>query len=770
MLEIMREATRHGFAVIPLPRGSKKPTLPEWEKLRLTEDQLPGAFAGDCNGAILNGEPSGNRVDIDLDSSEAIALADVFLPPTPCTFGHAAKPRSHRIYAVPPGETAPKTDKWSDPVKHKNDRDADAEIESHMLVELRSTGSQTVWPGSLHKSGEVVAFDDGCYHEPAVVPGQALSEAANRLAAASLLARYWPGSGYRHDTALALAGLLARRGWSEDEIAQFVEAVAQVGGDEEAEDRAQAARDTVRNHLAGRPTTGRPRLREYIDPKVVDTVYRRLKLSDRTDAVGPDGYPLDDLGNSQRFVALFGDRIRCMGKPEQERWYVWDDRRWKEDTTGTIQELAKQTVYELRKQLGEYTNHENWGKASKWAAKSADGPRIREMVRLAKSDPAIRLELESFDRNPRLLNLLNGTLELDVERGEVLLREHRQEDLISKLAPVSYVPGARNALFDWNLDQFIPDREVREYIQEGFGYTLHGLPKRHAFLLQGTSHSGKSQLLKLMRNMLGEYAGALRHTSIVRDQHPNPGGHRADLIQVLGTRLVVISEVPENGAMDPALFKQISSGGDPTQLRGMYEEARSVTFTFALWIAANPLFAPPASDDAAYTRIVRIPFMQSLPEAERDEVRADQTCSPAITGEAALAWAVEGFKRLYGAKRGHLTMPESLREATEEMREATDRFKEGVDELFEFTGNLEDCIRQSHVWGAMKEAHRLAHGYTLQNNDREAFESTLERRGARRYKSQAIDGNNPVWRGMRRRPLTVLYAAPESGRNGKEAV
>ena len=80
-------------------------------------------------------------MDIDIDDMEALALADVFLPETGMEFGRKSKPRSHRIYRC---QNAGKT-------KRLQGRNG-------VIVELRGNGGQTMFPPSVHPSGEHVEF------------------------------------------------------------------------------------------------------------------------------------------------------------------------------------------------------------------------------------------------------------------------------------------------------------------------------------------------------------------------------------------------------------------------------------------------------------------------------------------------------------------------------------------------------------------------------------------------------------------------------------
>ncbi|HRQ74201.1 MAG TPA: DUF3987 domain-containing protein [Phycisphaerales bacterium] len=154
-----------GYAPIPVPAGTKVPVLKGWTDLRLADADLPQHFNGTGNIGVLLGEPSGWLVDVDLDCEEAVALAPQFLPPTGATTGRPGKPASHWWYV----SEGAKTRKHQDPASKK------------MIVELRSTGAQTVVGPSVHPSGEPYDPLEG---DPAVVDAETLGAAVAALAEA----------------------------------------------------------------------------------------------------------------------------------------------------------------------------------------------------------------------------------------------------------------------------------------------------------------------------------------------------------------------------------------------------------------------------------------------------------------------------------------------------------------------------------------------------------------------------------------------------------
>jgi Bifunctional DNA primase/polymerase, N-terminal len=225
------------WAVVPLPSGRKFAPPDGWPELRLTEAELPQHFNGRENIAGICGRPSGGRSDVDLDSPEARLVAPRLLPPTSLVHGRASASFSHYWYIEAP--EAPYA-KFVDPLLNE---DHDRKV----LVEHRTStpgAHYSVLPPSWHPSGEQYRWERSGV--PTTIEGEAVLSAVRKVAAASLLVRYWPDEGTRQDTGLALAGGLLRAGWAEGDVRDFIAAVADAAGDEETAKRAQAAEYTRR--------------------------------------------------------------------------------------------------------------------------------------------------------------------------------------------------------------------------------------------------------------------------------------------------------------------------------------------------------------------------------------------------------------------------------------------------------------------------------------------------------------------------------------------
>ncbi len=154
---------QHGWYCVPLRPRSKSPVRNDWPNIRIESDDIKTHFSAKDNVGLILGEPSGWLVDVDLDCDEALELADQYLPPTVAITGRTSAPRSHRWY-VAIGAT---TEKHTDP------------SDGSMIVELRSTGTQTVVGPSVHPDGETYETLDG---EPAAVPSLMLVACVKALA------------------------------------------------------------------------------------------------------------------------------------------------------------------------------------------------------------------------------------------------------------------------------------------------------------------------------------------------------------------------------------------------------------------------------------------------------------------------------------------------------------------------------------------------------------------------------------------------------------
>ncbi len=195
---------RRGFAVRPIKPGEKVPHGGKWSTASAAADDFqPGDSVCILTGWPSDGgKPGHSLICVDLDSAEAVGLADQYLPPTPLMDGRPGKPNSHRYFLVPAGSipaeyTGPGRD--SDSFKaatergvhpgprkvafrHRTETPASGKGNA-TVVEMLGSGQQVNCPPSVHPSGERRDWTDPDA-EPADIDFMELHAAVTMLAEA----------------------------------------------------------------------------------------------------------------------------------------------------------------------------------------------------------------------------------------------------------------------------------------------------------------------------------------------------------------------------------------------------------------------------------------------------------------------------------------------------------------------------------------------------------------------------------------------------------
>jgi putative DNA primase/helicase len=399
------------------------------------------------------------------------------------------------------------------------------------------------------------------------------------------------------------------------------------------------------------------------------------------------GFKLTDLGNAERLVACFRDRIRYC--PPRKRWLTWDGKRWAWDETGEIVRLAKQTVRAIYAEAARAGEDE--AKAiAKHAAKSEDGNRIAQMIKLASTEAGIAVMPADLDANPWLFNCGNGTI--DLKSGE--LRRHDRRDLITKITPIEYRPEATSCLWDEYLKVATGcDTELAAYLQRAVGYAMQGTTAEKMFwFIYGPPNGTKSTFIGTIECAFGEYATAASfETWLVQS---STGGNRGDLVRLLGARLVSSVEVRKGAKFDESILKAIT-GGDAITAAAKYESDITFFATFALWLAGNDCPIIRDDDEGAWSRVRRIPFTNPLPK-EKQDPKMRENLRGAVVQMAVLNWAVKGC--LEWQKRGIGTCA-AVERSSAEYRAEMDRVASFFAERCVF-GTYEKVAR-----GVLREAY-----------------------------------------------------------------
>lgn len=393
-----------------------------------------------------------------------------------------------------------------------------------------------------------------------------------------------------------------------------------------------------------------------------------------------------DVGNAQRLVRRFGDRLLCtpgLG------FLVYDGTRWRRDDHLRRMSYGEQTAVHIASEARHLDRETDRAGRARFSKASQSKSALDRMFDVARS--RLMKEDSTLDVDPYLLNVANGTV--DLRTG--VLQSHAAVDFLTRLAAVDYDPMAKCPVFLAFLGRALrEDAELIAFLQKAIGYTLTGQTNEQVFFfLYGPGSTGKSTLINLIRYLLGDYGAHTPSETLLSKQYDS--GIPADLARLQGVRMVTAIEVNWNRQIDEAKLKGMT-GGDPITARYMRQNFFTYVPEFKLWMAANDLPGVRGTAEAFWRRARVVPFTVETPKE-----KVDDTLPAKLRAElpGILAWAVQGC---LAWQREGLIAPEAVQQATEGwVRKADHLVKFTADEFIRDTSHFigaHDCYERYKGW------------------------------------------------------------------------
>jgi putative DNA primase/helicase len=319
----------------------------------------------------------------------------------------------------------------------------------------------------------------------------------------------------------------------------------------------------------------------------------------------------------------------------------------------------------------------------KWEAKCEMKATIEAAVGLARK--MLTVDGSALDRDPWLLNCLNGTV--DLRTGAI--RDHDPADFITKLVNVKYVPSARcdlwlKVLGQVTLEDGRATQPMAQFMQRWFGYCATGLTREQVFVVHyGAGSNGKSTVLDMVADVLGEYAGTAAPGLMVgagRERHPT------EIADLFGRRMVTAHETSEGGVLREDFVKQ-ATGSDKIKARYMREDFFEFAPTHKLQLLTNHKPIIKGQDHGIWRRVLLLPYMARFGAVEevragRAHFRKDVTLFDRLLAEreGVLAWIVRGA--VQWAADG-LQPPDTVLAASKDYQSEQDRIGQFITECCE---------------------------------------------------------------------------------------
>ncbi|MDR0423794.1 MAG: hypothetical protein LBH46_04390 [Rickettsiales bacterium] len=378
--------------------------------------------------------------------------------------------------------------------------------------------------------------------------------------------------------------------------------------------------------------------------------------------------PLDRWGLLQRFVIKYRNKYRFV--IEKNRFFTYKDGKYyelsKKEVKTSIQTDIFNTLFSTANEFPYYTN----AQAERFIKKFSKfgNYAIHELEKLIKTNENFATLIEYFDDiNNNTINFKNELLDLDnIKKIKHSPETMNFNQINYDFNYTGYHQMKGTTLFDKFLnDMFSGNQEQINFLQKCLGYTLSNHTKEHKiFVIEGVTRSGKTLLLKLIGDILGDYGTYATHKLITANDTDN--FILDELADTKGKRFIHISEIPSSKKINGNLLKNMAGDGMIAAAK-KFESKIVFKSQLKLWIAANK-FSLNDYSDSVKERIVLFRannqfYEKGTIEAEKTGRVIDRDMETKLSTNDSIQyiinWMIEGYRRY---KEEGLLMPDFIKQ------------------------------------------------------------------------------------------------------------
>lgn len=388
-----------------------------------------------------------------------------------------------------------------------------------------------------------------------------------------------------------------------------------------------------------------------------------------------------EVGAARFAGKIYGNDFIEISEEYSERgsrgWRFYEAGSWKEDLEKRVRrsmrhvsdliEAQAESIHDRAQEAFVDSGTDENKKAAQQASKLltfskgiASERGLKAVTSLFSIEEGVTRSIKDFDANPDLLCLNNGTFDLSTMK----LREHDRKDLLTRRMDIDFDPQARCELWEKSMIDWIPDPEMRDYVQRALGYTLLGRVEEGVFFVPwGETGCGKSQFIETIKRVFGDF-GTTAEASTFRDKVYGASDSTNNLHDLRGRRFVASSETTKGAGLNEELVKR-ATGEEAMKTRALYQSNIEWTPEFVLWIGTN--FKPnlSADDGAIWRRVKPIEFPNNFSEsADRIKGLGKKMMADEMAG--IFNWLLEGARRY---QEFGLAEPDSMTRAIADYRD-----------------------------------------------------------------------------------------------------
>ena len=376
---------------------------------------------------------------------------------------------------------------------------------------------------------------------------------------------------------------------------------------------------------------------------------------------------------------IIEDGLSSLMRISGNHWYIACEHGWKRDADKQIYANVKTAIRALTKENKYYSSQ-----------------RMRSVITALEGCQGLRVPVSAWDSDKAILNTPAGIV--DLRTGK--LRRLEENDFVTKVAGVSPAKGD-TPLFDQFLRETFPaehwgneQEAVIDYVLGVLSLAVTGEQLvQQFFFLWGAGANGKSVLLDIMRDLLGDYGITLKTSALMSG---NQSGKDYEIARLDGVRMAVASELGRTDRWDEPLVKSLT--GDSTiPIRHIYNAPKEAVNQATLIIAGNHKPRFNGTDGGMVRRMVMLPFKAVVPKGQRDINLRSKIVE--AEGGAILDKLIQRLVRL---RSEGLNQPEVIQAATDDYVMQNDDLQAFFDDQCEWLEgswvSTDDLYRIFRVW------------------------------------------------------------------------
>jgi len=240
--------------------------------------------------------------------------------------------------------------------------------------------------------------------------------------------------------------------------------------------------------------------------------------------------------------------------------------------------------------------------------------------------------IQKSDQYNHLLSFDNGVFDFNEKK----FRTGRPEDYITIGVGYDYIPieqiKTKYQKEEREIKEFFtqiyPQTELSNFIWELLASLLIGGNLNQKFyIFIGKGSNGKSIVMDLIAEVMGEYCGVLPAQLITNERH-KLGGTQTEMMALKNKRIAIASEPRKGDKLNDGVMKELTGGTDKIVARGLYSNPVEFIPQFKPIVCTNNLYDIADKSDGVWRRIDKVDhisyFTDEKPDPSKNKFAKDK--------------------------------------------------------------------------------------------------------------------------------------------------